>query len=222
MEKNNTPQLHLDLVKAILLVTTSLLEKENITYWIDGGTLLGAVRHKDIIQWDDDADIGILYKDYHSKLPNILEKIRKLVISYDGKEYQLVANVLENMTKVFIPNLWAITEAERVIATPTVDIFRWEIKNDIVRLESLKQRRQFPNCFYKKRELFPLKKHQFGELSVFGADKPMGYLNRYYGTDCLTVAKMELREPTEDNQLNKATKLIQFNIVEDKDKIINQ
>ena len=30
MEKNNTPQLHLDLVKAILLVTTSLLEKENI------------------------------------------------------------------------------------------------------------------------------------------------------------------------------------------------
>lgn len=39
--------------------THELLTKHNINYWIDGGTLLGAVRHQRIIFYDDDLDIGI-------------------------------------------------------------------------------------------------------------------------------------------------------------------
>ncbi len=70
-------QLGYELYKLMFLVH-QLLMKFRIPYFITGGTLIGAVRHKGIIPWDDDVDISILEHD-ESK---ILNKNTKIVLSY--------------------------------------------------------------------------------------------------------------------------------------------
>jgi lipopolysaccharide cholinephosphotransferase len=57
----------------ILIEVDKICRRHNITYWLDGGTCLGAVRHSGFIPWDDDLDIAVMRTDY-KKLCNILKK----------------------------------------------------------------------------------------------------------------------------------------------------
>lgn len=49
---------------SLLLDFDAICKQNNIHYWLDFGTLMGAVRHKGFIPWDDDIDLGIFRKDY--------------------------------------------------------------------------------------------------------------------------------------------------------------
>lgn len=184
---NIIPESHSLVLQILLEKVSNILELNNILYFIDGGTLLGSVRNKGRIPHDDDIDIGVLNKDFHKLLP-ILEQIK-------DEEYNIViVKTTENMIKVGVPNMWVKnTITGKTIGTPTLDIFRYEIKGDIVRLYSTLDRQKFKNCYYKISEFYPLKKVPFDALSVYSANNPLGYLHRYYGNDCLVNEVVDYR-----------------------------
>ena len=57
----------------LLRFVDNICKKYDIDYWIDYGTLIGAVRHDGFIPWDDDVDLSIMRKDYE-KLIEVLPK----------------------------------------------------------------------------------------------------------------------------------------------------
>lgn len=68
-----------------------ICEEEKLTYYLSGGTLLGAVRHKGFIPWDDDADFSMPRDDYEKFLkiaPIKLKKKYKLINFKTDENYQ--------------------------------------------------------------------------------------------------------------------------------------
>lgn len=75
------PQQHLnDTQKYILHVlreVTRVLEELKIPYFMQGGTMLGAIRHDGFIPWDDDVDLGIPRADYDRLLKEVSARLPK-------------------------------------------------------------------------------------------------------------------------------------------------
>ncbi len=82
-------EVHLILLKKL----SEICDKNNLRYWLRGGTLLGAARHGGFIPWDDDADVGLVSEDF-DKLCDLLKTDPNFAMKwlYCANDYHRIAH----------------------------------------------------------------------------------------------------------------------------------
>ena len=135
-----------------LSVTMSLSEGNGLTFWANGGTLLGAIRCKGMISWDDDADLAIREQDVE-KLLDIAEnkfKWGRLKLVRPSNKYYKVKHL-------DYPDTW-------------IDICIIQENGEDLRKHKIKRK-------YLEDEIFPLKYVQFSNIRTM---MPIPYKSEQY------------------------------------------
>ena len=110
-----------DKILFILKEFISICEENNLTYYALGGTLLGAVRHKGFIPWDDDIDIGMPREDYEKfkkVAPDLLPSNYKF-LSEDTPGYKKAFSVIRDDSTKIIMNY----SKEELVESLWIDVF---------------------------------------------------------------------------------------------------
>ena len=85
-EINHIQQLELMILKDVV----KILDKNDLKYYMYGGSLLGTIRHKGFIPWDDDIDFGMFREDYEKFLEVVEEEC-------EGKYELISASIQKNV-----------------------------------------------------------------------------------------------------------------------------
>lgn len=136
-----------------------VLNEEKIPYFVICGTLLGIARNNDIILWDDDIDIAIFQKD--------IERYNN--IDWSGYGFKQANAGEGGCGKIYLKN------------RRYIDVFPFAKLENKWRYLEKRAQRYWPNEYFSDKELFPLKRYDFGKIKVNGPNELIPYCERAYG-----------------------------------------
>lgn len=129
MTNNNyLDKLHSEILN-ILDEIVVICEKHNLKYYLIGGTLLGAIRHKGFIPWDDDLDIIMPREDYVKLTEQYFKELPpeyKLDWFNTNPNYNHIFAKIYNVNTLFEEELSENVHSKRGIF---VDIFPMDVSN---------------------------------------------------------------------------------------------
>lgn len=187
-------------VLQILQYVDHICRRESLTYYLAYGTLLGAVRHKGFIPWDDDIDLWMPRNDY-MKLLDFLHRNQENRFILSAGKYkpkgdrpeQLQMRVID--TKIKIQH--SFSAGEIIECYPWIDIFALDVY-------PMNKKHSYLNTF--KRELFVYKiarakNYLIKERSLLGMmNYVIYYLHNHFG--------LFKRVLNEEKHIEKALKAI--------------
>lgn len=108
----------------IAVIVDELCEKHGIPFYMISGTMLGAIRHKGFIPWDDDMDFAVPYQHYFDLTSILNKELPKELccLTYGNSETYKIPwiKVEDTKTKVIDNTLYV---AEDKMPGLTLDIF---------------------------------------------------------------------------------------------------
>ena len=128
----------------ILDVVMKFCDEHEIKCWLDGGTLIGAIRHKGYIPWDDDIDLGMLRPDY--------EKFMKL-FNEENTRYKFVCYELDK--NFYIP-FGKVFDTQTVLYEPDEKGNKLCVNIDIWTYDNAPNDDEIINKMFRKRDKYYL------------------------------------------------------------------
>ena len=150
------------------------LDEHKINYWLLFGSLLGSVRHGEIIPWDDDIDIGMMDEDYN-KLKLLKNELNKFGLDINNSVTLVVEKIVYTDTAGTFGTTRTFNDNNIFI-----DIFRFIKEGDKYKYLREQTHKNWPNGWFYEDELFPLKKYKFGNNYYTGPNYSLPYLDRMY------------------------------------------
>ncbi len=135
-------------------------ETKGIAYYLIGGTLLGAIRHKGFIPWDDDIDIAMLRSDYEIFIRSFnssSERYRLLSLETDSKYNYPFAKVVDTRVAL-IENVSKAVEISAYVDVFPLDncpgLTRKKAHRSLKKMSFFKWLRNFKTIRIEKRRSF--------------------------------------------------------------------